>query len=211
MKKLLENMREFFKAVRKFDSFIKMQLLIEFVVSLGWALILPIVAKLQGLMWTLSAIAIYGIIKQLSNFLLPLLDNITLKEAYKLIIIMDILYLVCIPLYFVDPVIFLIAEATVIVIYSVIMNKFNTIYNRFVAHKYSESVYNHIQNAEKMTNSAASIIGYLVVVSVEFISSDIEVAMYTFMVILLISIAFELYNYLTYWTEEKLKILQVGS
>ena len=185
-----------------------MQLMVGFIVTLSWSLIIPVVVKLQGLLWALSVIAFYKIVKHMGNFLLPLLNNIELKDAYRYIIIMDALYLICIPLYFVDTETFLIAEAINMVAYTVISNKFHVIYNRFVALRYIESVYNHIQNAERMIHSVASIIGYLIVISVEYISSNIEVAIYTFIVILLVNLTFQYYNYLTYWNEENLKVLQ---
>ncbi len=64
-------MKELLNSYKDFDSFIKMQLLVIFVISLSWALILPIVTKLQGLLWATSIISAFMIIHKLAAFIMP--------------------------------------------------------------------------------------------------------------------------------------------
>ncbi len=99
-------MNELFNSYKRFDTFIKMQLLVIFVISLSWALILPIITKLQGTLWATSIISAFLILHKLSTFAMPWFKNFTVKETYKLLVILDGLYLVSIPIYFLSPLAF---------------------------------------------------------------------------------------------------------
>ena len=75
---------------QNFDQFIKMQLYMVATVSLSWSLMVPIIIKLQGVLWTASIISGYLIIQKLSVFIYPYFKNWLLKQSYKYLIILDV-------------------------------------------------------------------------------------------------------------------------
>lgn len=198
-------MKELYKSYKGFDNFIKMQLMVIFVISLSWALILPILTKLQGLLWATSIISAYLILHRLSAFLLPYFKDTSIKQAYKNMIVLDVLYLVSVPIYFVDPLLFLYTEATLMVIYGVILSVFGISYDAFLMNKYNTSKFKDIQYSERIVMAIAGIIGYLIVIFLDVISPNMDVAIYTFMVILTANVIFQLFNYRYYWNDFNLK------
>lgn len=192
-------MRELFEGYKQFDSFIKMQLLVISVVSLGWALIMPIITKLQGTLWATSIIAGYLILHRLSVFIMPLFKNLKLKEGYKAIIILDVLYLAFIPIYFVSPLAFLYTEGFLMVIYGVIMTVFCINYDAYIMEEYDSAIFKDVQYIERMVVATAGLLGSAIVILVDVLSSDIDTSLYVFMVILTTSLIFQLYNYRYHW------------
>jgi hypothetical protein len=59
------------KYYRSFDGFLKMQLAIILIINLGWALIIPIVYKMQGMLWTTSMISGYLILSRATGLVSP--------------------------------------------------------------------------------------------------------------------------------------------
>ena len=203
-------MRELYKSYQGFDGFIKTQLMVMFVISLSWSLILPILTKLQGLLWATSIISAYLVLHRLSAFLLPYFKNTSLKQAYKNMIILDVLYLLSVPLYFIDPLLFLYTEAALMVIYGVMLSVFRISYDAFLMTRYDTSKFKDIQYSERIVMSVAGIIGNLLVIMLDVISSNIGVAIYTFMVILSVNVVFQLFNYRFHWNDFNLKETQIN-
>jgi hypothetical protein len=183
-----------------------MQLLVIFVISLSWALILPIITKLQGLLWATSIISAYLIIHKLSVFITPYFKHLSIRQSYGALIVLDGLYLVSVLLYFYDPLIFLYTEASLMVVYGIVMTVFGISYDAFLMEKYNSNTFKDVQYLERMSMAVAGIIGYSVVIFIDIISQDIGIAIKTFFVILSINLGFQLYNYIYFW-----KNLELGS
>ena len=198
-------MKELFNSYKGFDNFIKMQLLVIFVISFSWALIFPIVAKLQGLLWATSIISAYMIVHKLSTFIMPYFKNTSLKQSYKWLIILDILYLLFIPTYFIDPLLFLYSEAALMVVYGVVLSIFGISYDAYLMETYNTRIFKDVQYVERLFMAVAGIVGYSIVIFIDVISSSIEVSLYTFMCILAINVLFQLYNYKYFWNNLKEK------
>ena len=100
-------MKDLIKNYKKFDDFIKIQLFVLFIITLSWSLVLPIVTKLQGLMWTTSMISIYLILQKLSVFVMPYFKNSSLKISYSILIALDFAYMLSMFIYFVNVELFI--------------------------------------------------------------------------------------------------------
>lgn len=194
-------MRELFQAYKKFDDFVKMQLLMLGIISLSWALIMPIITKLQGMLWATSIISGYLILHNLSVFLMPLFKKLSLKESYRWFIVLDILYLTFIPIYFWSPLAFLYTEGFLMVVYGLIMGVFTINYDAFVMTKYETKTFKDIQYAERMFMAVAGLMGLAIVAMIDILTSDIGTSMKVFMGILTINLGFQFYNYKTFWSK----------
>jgi hypothetical protein len=194
-------MRALYLSYKDFDSFIKMQLVVIFVISLSWALILPIVTKLQGLLWATSIISGYLILHQLSVFLMPMMRNVSLKQSYKWMIWLDFIYCISVLLFFYDELIFLYTEATLMVAYGIVISVFGINYDAFLMEKYSTESFKDIQYVERMVMAVAGIVGYLIVIFVDVLSEDVGTSIKVFLVILMVNLGIQLYNYKYFWND----------
>ncbi len=52
-------MKEMYKIYKDLDEFLRMQIIIVGLISFSWALIIPLVTKLQGMLWITSLISAY--------------------------------------------------------------------------------------------------------------------------------------------------------
>ncbi len=198
-------MKELLNSYKDFDSFIKMQLLVIFVISLSWALILPIVTKLQGLLWATSIISAFMIIHKLAAFIMPYFKGVSLRVSYRNLIILDFLYLASVPLYFYDPLVFLYTESALMVIYGIIMSIFGINYDAYLMERYQTKTFKDVQYLERMTMAVSGIIGYLIVIAIDILSKDMGTSIKVFIVLLTINLVFQVYNYKYYWNKFDLK------
>lgn len=189
--------------LQDFDQFIKMQLYAITIVSLSWSLMVPIIIKLQGVLWTASIISGYLIIQKLSVFIYPYFKNWLLKQSYKYLIILDVFYMLSLPLYFYDPLIFIYVEAGLVVIYGLIMNVFGINYDAFLMNKYSTNIFKDIQYVERIYMASAGIVGYLIVIVIELFTEKLDTIILIFFVMLGFNLVIQIYNYKKYWVELK--------
>lgn len=192
-------MNTLYKSYLKFDEFLKMQLFVIAVISLSWALILPVVMKLQGLLWTASIISAYLILQKLSVFVYPYFRDWSLKQSYGYMITLDFIYLFSLPLYFYDPLVFIYTEACLMVVYGLILNVFGINYNAYLMERYSKNIFKDNQYLERIYMALAGIVGYCVVIIGEWFTNDLGIIILIFMGILSLNLAIQLYNYNKYW------------
>ena len=202
-------MREFLKACLKFDEPIKAQLLITFAINLSWGLTAPIIAKLQGELWTVKMIAVYYISKKAITFMLPYFEKVKLKNAYRNVIILDTIYLASIFIFFVNKELFVYIEAFLMVLYALILEVFDISLTVFLVNKYGNSRFKKIQYSKKMLIAIAAVIGYSVVIVLNMIGLDMYLSMCMFIIIISITLMYQLYSYMNHWTEEFLNIYQI--
>ena len=184
---------------QNFDQFIKMQLYMVATVSLSWSLMVPIIIKLQGVLWTASIISGYLIIQKLSVFIYPYFKNWLLKQSYKYLIILDVFYMLSLPIYFYDPLIFIYVETGLVVIYGLIMNVFGINYDAFLMNKYSTNIFKDIQYVERIYMACAGIVGYLLVIVIELFTEKLDTIILIFFVMLGFNLVIQIYNYKNYW------------
>ncbi len=192
-------MHELYKNYKSLDEFIKVQLFVLFIVTLSWSLVIPIVTKLQGLLWTTSMISIYLILHKLSVFIMPYFKKISLKTSYKTLIILDIVYMLSMFIYFINIELFIYTEAILVVIYGLCVSVFGINYSMYVMKRYDEHVFKDTQYLEQMAMAIAGITGYLIVITVGEITQDMGVNIKVFMLFIILNLFIQLYNYKKYW------------
>jgi len=192
-------MKNLFNSFKKFDAFLKMQLLVIFVISLSWALMVPVITKLQGLLWATSIISGFLILSRLTAFIAPMLKDTHLRIAYRNMIVLDLLYLLGIYTYFIDPLLFLYVEGALMLAYTVIMSVFSIRYDAFLMKRYNTDIFEDVQYAERISMAIAAIIGYSIVLFLDIFTKDLAIVIVVFSVILSINLFFQLYNYIYYW------------
>ena len=178
-----------------FDSFIKTQLMVTFVTTFAWGIILPIITKLQGMLLTASVISAYFILRHLSAFISPFFKNVTLKKVYKSIVIIDAIDLASVCVYFIDPVIYICIEALIMFLYSIALTTFGINYDVFLVQKYGDSKFKDIQYFENILFAISAISGNAVVIIMDAICFNTNVMMGIVMFVLFINLMFRLYNY----------------
>lgn len=193
-------MKKLFSSYKEFDDFLKMQLWIAALLSFSWALVLPVVFKLQGMLWTASIISAYLIIQKLSVFIYPYFKHWNLKSSYARMIVLDVAYLAALPLYFYDPLVFIYVEGGLMIVYGLIMNVFGINYDAYLMDHYKKEIFKDVQYLERMYMAAAGILGYFIVIIGEALTSDLGNIILIFMGILIVNLGIQLYNYKTYWT-----------
>ena len=192
-------MRSLIKYYRSFDGFLKMQLAIILIINLGWALIIPLVYKMQGLMWTTSMISGYLILSRATGLVSPYFRNIELKQSYLNLIILDFFYMISINLYYFSGELFLQVEAFLGIIYSVFLTVFHINYNAYVMDKYETEIYKDMKYCETAAASIAGILGYSIVILLEN-SFGSRNSIFIFEVILILAFWLQIYNYKKYYS-----------
>ena len=192
-------MLELFKNYKKFDKFIKFQLFVLFIVTLSWSLVIPLVTKLQGMLWTTSMISIYLILHKLSVFIMPYFKKISLKTSYKTLIILDVVYMLSMFVYFIDIELFVYIEAIIVVIYGLCVSVFGINYSMYVMKKYDEHIFKDTQYLEQIAMAIAGILGYLIVIIVGELIQDMGVNIKIFMMFIIVNLLIQLFNYKKYW------------
>ena len=104
-------MKELIKNFKTFDRFLKDQLMIGLYIQCTWALVTPLVHKLQGMLWSTTYISVYLIMMRMSGLIVPYFKGTHIKVSYRNIIFLNFLYVIGTCLYFYDQNVFLWADA----------------------------------------------------------------------------------------------------
>ena len=192
-------MRELFKNTLKFDEFIKVQLFVLFIVTFSWSLVLPMVIKLQGVYWTTTMISMYLILQKISIFWIPFFKEISLKKSYKILIVLDLIYMLSMVIYFYDVSVFIYAEAILMVLYGLSVSIFSINYKIYIMKSYSENVFKDTQYVEQLVIGTAGMFGYMIVILVGEITHDMDVNIKVFMIFILFNLLIQFNNYKKYW------------
>ena len=186
---------------RTFDSFIIMQLFVVAINCFSWSLIIPIIIKLQGLLWTTSLISAFMIINNFSAFISPFFKELSLKKSYAVSIQLTVIYWLSLLMYFVDVGAFLIFESILTFCYGIIMSIFSINYDAYLMKTYDESTFKSVQYMERMVMAAASIVGLTYVAIIDIITSDLNIVVGSFFFILFFALCIKIYNYRMFWRE----------
>jgi hypothetical protein len=187
------------KYYRSFDGFLKMQLAIILIINLGWALIIPIVYKMQGMLWTTSMISGYLILSRATGLVSPYFRNVELKQSYLNLIILDFFYMLSINIYYFSGELFLHVEAFLGIVYSIFLTVFHINYNAYVMDKYETEIYKDMKYCETAAASIAGILGYSIVILLEN-SFGSRNSIFIFEIILILAFWLQIYNYKKYYS-----------
>ena len=112
-------MNELIKNFKSFDRFLKDQLIIGLFIQCTWALVGPLIVKLQGLLWTTTYISVYMIMMKMAGLFVPYFKGTHIKSSYKTIIGLNSLYVIATCLYFYDQSLFLWTESLLSVFFCI--------------------------------------------------------------------------------------------
>ena len=174
-------------------------IIVELVASLSWNIIIPVIGKLQGLYWAASWIALYHIGRQMGNFIVSYIkDKYELSEFYRIIVILDVLYLLSINIYYINVKIFLIIEAILMVVYAAVMGAAEIKFNTHLVKKYGSDEYDKAAEVEKSVSAAAAVVGYLVIMALDVLM-PMEHYMGIIAAMLVVNLVFRYRYYAKYW------------
>ena len=95
-------MKEVILSFKRFDRFLKDQLLIGLFTQCTWALVVPLIHKLQGMLWSTTYISIYLILIRMSGMFVPYFKGVHIKKTYATVIVLNFMYVAGTSLYFID-------------------------------------------------------------------------------------------------------------
>lgn len=187
--------KQLYKEYVHLNSFLKDQLYIRLILTYIWSLIIPIMFKLQGFYWTTSFIAVYLIIQQLAKLSVPFFKWMTLKQVYKTLIILDFIYFFSSLTYFYDKHLFLYIEASLAMIFPILIEIFHINYNVYVVNNYSKDVYETISYIGSMMLSLGGILGYVTVIITDLLWSKEDYSMILFCILFILVLIIQVLNF----------------
>lgn len=193
-------MKHLLEKLKLFDEFIIDQFLFRFSILYIWTLITPIIYKLQGLYWTTSMISLYLICTRSAGLFVPYFKSFSLKQVYRLLIFLDMIYVLVTMTYFIAPTYFLLSEVFLTVVFIIFGELFHIKYNIHIVEKYGNKIFEEVSFIGSFIVSLSGILGYgTVMISTYFLDEAYSVAM--FISFLVIGLIIQIYNYKKHYTD----------
>jgi len=187
MKELLENFKSF-------DKFLKDQLLIGLYIQCTWALITPIVMKLQGLLWTTSFISFYLIMMRMGGLVAPYFKGTHIKKSYKMIIFINTIYVLATSLYFYDQSLFLYAESFLSIFFCINSIVLHIGWDVWVVNKYGSDTFEEYKYCATFRDGIAGIGGNAIVIGIfSLLNTTQSIRLFLFLMIFVLVL--QVYNY----------------
>lgn len=187
-------MKELLDSFRNFDRFLKDQLLIGLYISCTWALISPIIMKLQGMLWTTSFISFYLIMMRVSGLIAPYFKGTHIKNSYKSIIGLNFLYIFSTLLFFVDTHWFLWAESFLSIFFCINSVVLHIGWDVYVVEKYSKETFEEYKYCSTFRDGLAGIGGNVIVIGIFSVLSR-QQSMKLFVLMMVTVLLLQVYNY----------------
>ncbi len=148
---------------RGFDSFLKWQLWVGLISSITWALVIPVVHKLQGLYWTTAYISIYHMTVSSTGLILPLFKGMPLRKASLIDILISVIYALSLFVYFFSINAFLVLEAVLTVAGGVFFNLRSIGWEAYTVEKYGLQTFRDFRYWLHVRYSLGNILGGILV------------------------------------------------
>ena len=187
-------MKELIKNFKSFDKFLQDQLLIGMYITCTWALINPIIMKLQGLLWTTSFISFYLILMRVGGIVAPYFKGTHIKDSYKAIIFLNSLYVVSTLLFFVDKNYFLWAESFLSIFFCINSIVLHIGWDVYVVNKYNKETFENYKYCSTFRDGIAGIGGNVIVIAIFSVLSQ-QQSMKLFVMLMITVLLLQVYNY----------------
>ena len=197
-------MKELIKNFKGFDRFLKDQLLIGLYIQCTWALVSPIVHKLQGMLWTTTYISVYLIMMRMSGLIVPYFKGTHIKTSYKSIIFLNLLYVLATPLFFVDQTWFLWSESFLSIFFCINSVVLGIGWDLYVVEKYDKDTFENFKYCATFRDGLGGIGGNLIVIGIFSILDQYQ-SMKLFVILMVFVLLLQLYNYRTHYTKMEVK------
>ncbi len=197
-------MKELIKNFKGFDRFLKDQLMIGLFIQCTWALVSPLIMKLQGLLWTTTYISIYMIMIRMAGLFVPYFKGTHIKRSYRSIIGLNVLYVIATSLYFYDQSVFLWTESLLSVFFCVNSVVLGIGWDVYVVDKYEKETFEDFKYCATFRDAVGGIGGYsLVIVIYQFLNEYQSMKLFVFLMVFVLLL--QLYNYRTHYATMEIK------
>lgn len=184
-------MKEIIKSFNAFSLFLKQQLFVGLITQLTWSLIIPLVYKLQGMLWTTTLISIYLILMRASGLFVPYFKGITIKKAYIYLITLSLAYWFGTLLYFFDKNIFLWVEVLLTVMFGIVGQAFGISWDLFVIKEYGEKIFEDYRYCSSIRDSIGGIGGYsLAAIVYSIMTEDKTIVLFLFTILVVVFVQY---------------------
>lgn len=197
-------MKELIKNFKSFDRFLKDQLLIGLFIQCTWALVSPLIMKLQGLLWTTTYISIYMIMIRMAGLFVPYFKGTHIKQSYRSIIGLNVLYVIATALYFYDQTVFLWTESFLSVFFCINSVVLGIGWDVYVVDKYEKQTFEDFKYCATFRDAVGGIGGYsLVIIIYQFLNEYQSMKLFVFLMVFVLLL--QLYNYRTHYATMEIK------
>ena len=197
-------MKELIKNFKGFDRFLKDQLMIGLFIQCTWALVSPLIMKLQGLLWTTTYISIYMIMIRMAGLFVPYFKGTHIKRSYRSIIGLNVLYVIATSLYFYDQSVFLWTESLLSVFFCINSVVLGIGWDVYVVDKYEKETFEDFKYCATFRDAVGGIGGYsLVIVIYQFLNEYQSMKLFVFLMVFVLLL--QLYNYRTHYATMEIK------
>ena len=191
-------MRELIRNYRGFDRFLRDQLLIGLFIQCTWALVSPLIMKLQGLLWTTTYISVYMIMMRMAGLFVPYFKGTHIKNAYRSIICLNVLYVIATSLYFYDQSVFLWTESFLSVFFCINSVVLGIGWDVYVVDKYEKQTFEDFKYCATFRDAVGGIGGYSIVIGIYQFLNEFQ-SMKLFVFLMVFCLLLQLYNYFTHY------------
>ena len=197
-------MKELIKNFKSFDRFLKDQLMIGLFIQCTWALVSPLIMKLQGLLWTTTYISIYMIMIRMAGLFVPYFKGTHIKKSYKSIICLNVLYVIATVLYFYDQNVFLWTESFLSVFFCINSVVLGIGWDVYVVDKYEKQTFEDFKYCATFRDALGGIGGYSIVILIyQFLNEYQSMKLFVFLMVFVLLL--QLYNYRTHYATMEIK------
>ena len=193
-------MKELISNFKNFDRFLKDQLLIGLFIQCTWALVSPLIMKLQGLLWTTTYISVYMIMMRMAGLFVPYFKGTHIKTSYRTIICLNVLYVIATCLYFYDQSIFLWTESLLSVFFCINSVVLHIGWDVYVVEKYGKDTFENFKYCATFRDSVGGIGGYSIVIGIYQFLDEYQ-SMKLFVFLMLFVLLLQVYNYFTHYSK----------
>lgn len=187
-------MKELWNNYKNFDRFLRDQLVIDFFIQCTWALVYPLIHKMQGMFWSTMYISLYFVLLKIAGLFIPMFKGTHIKVSYLSIVCLNFLYLCCSCLYFWDSEVFLFAELFLTILYCINNAVLQIGWDLHIVEKYSTQTFENYKYCVSFRDAISGIGGNALVILVYSLLSE-EQSMMLFVGVMGIAIVVELRNY----------------
>jgi len=197
-------MKELIKNFKSFDRFLQDQLMIGLFIQCTWALVSPLIMKLQGLLWTTTYISIYMIMMRMAGLFVPYFKGTHIRKSYKAIICLNVLYVIATVLYFYDQTVFLWTESFLSVFFCINSVVLGIGWDVYVVDKYEKQTFEDFKYCATFRDAVGGIGGYsLVILIYQFLNEYQSMKLFVFLMVFVLLL--QLYNYRTHYANMEVK------
>lgn len=198
------NVKELIENFKNFDRFLQDQLMIGLFIQCTWALVTPLVMKLQGMLWTTTYISVYLILMRMSGLIVPYFKGTHIKKSYKNIIFLNLLYVIGTCLYFYDQHVFLWTESFLSIFFCVNSVVLHIGWDVYVVDKYSKETFEDYKYLATFRDGLGGIGGNLIVIGIFSILNEFQ-SMKLFVFLMVFVLLLQVYNYQTHYVNMEVK------